>query len=692
MRLGTHLSCQTSPIRGTPPVSDDLPLGQLEVLDADVRWASGALGLPEHAFYGKDGTDPRQAVLKSLETMDVAACPGSGKTTLLVAKLAILAKKWPHRTRGVCVLSHTNAARHQVEARLGSTAIGRRLLSYPHFIGTIHAFVNEFLALPWLRSRGYRIKMVDTDVSLRKRWYALPVATRRAIETNHLDRSLLSIKSVDGDVGDVRWGKGMLGRDTDTYRKIRESCLAAMAEGYFCYDEMFVWAQDLMEKMPGVVGTIRGRFPLLFIDEAQDNSEQQSLILSRIFMDGNGAVVRQRFGDENQAIFDFVGAQEAKTDPFPCDAVRKDLPNSHRFGPGIAKLADPLGLVPYGLVGQGPKIALTSGPGEARHTVFLFSNDNIGQVLDAYACLLLETFSEAELKVGTFTAVGQVHRGIDDEHRPRHVGHYWTGYDPELASREPHPRTFVQYLSAGMRSAEAVGQTYPATEKIAEAMFRLAGMVDGATGFSRQRRGYHAALEACAGDGIARRAYEELIADLVLRREALTEESWNSRWAEVVRKVATAIAGAPLGADACGFLAWPDDLAGAGSPATIRKNRDNFYRVQKDGRQVAIRVGSIHSVKGETHTATLVLETFWQDRSGRHNLELLLPWMNGRKSGSGSAGVQQQTRLKVHYVAMTRPTHLLCVAMKRSTFENDGAMNQELIQVLGDWGWQVRAL
>ena len=41
---------------------------------------------------------------------------------------------------------------------------------------------------------------------------------------------------------------------------------------------------------------------------------------------------------------------------------------------------------------------------------------------------------------------------------------------------------------------------------------------------------------------------------------------------------------------------------------------------------------------------------------------------------------------------MTRPTHLLCVAMKRSTFEEDGAMNQELIQALGDWGWQVRAL
>ena len=47
-------------------------------------------------------------VLRSMETLDLEACPGSGKTTLLVAKLAILARKWTERRRGFCVLSHTN--------------------------------------------------------------------------------------------------------------------------------------------------------------------------------------------------------------------------------------------------------------------------------------------------------------------------------------------------------------------------------------------------------------------------------------------------------------------------------------------------------------------------------------------------------------------------------------------------------
>jgi len=107
-----------------------------------VQWACKVLGLPETAFSGLDGTDPRLGVLRANATLDVEACPGSGKTTLLVAKLAILARHWKAAERGICVLSHTNAARREIERKLGATSEGQRLLSYPHYVGTIHGFVN----------------------------------------------------------------------------------------------------------------------------------------------------------------------------------------------------------------------------------------------------------------------------------------------------------------------------------------------------------------------------------------------------------------------------------------------------------------------------------------------------------------------------------------------------------------------
>jgi hypothetical protein len=88
-----------------------------------------------------------------------------------------------------------------------------------------------------------------------------------------------------------------------------------------------------------------------------------------------------------------------------------------------------------------------------------------------------------------------------------------------------------------------------------------------------------------------------------------------------------------------------------------------------------------------------VLETYWKDRKKRHNLELLSPWLRGIKAGRCNVGVEQQSRLKVHYVAATRPTHLLCLAMKRSSFEDDeGNLNQSMVQELEQRGWQVKSI
>ena len=176
-------------------MSDNLPFEPPVITDDDVRWASRLLFSQDGAFHGETGTDPRQEVLKSMERIDVAACPGSGKTTLLVAKLAILAEKWQHRTRGICVLSHTNAARHEIESRLGNTAAGQRLLAYPHFIGTIHEFVDKFLAIPWLRSRGYPIRVIDTGICELRRWRHLDRKWRSALQKRQMDES--SIRIVD---------------------------------------------------------------------------------------------------------------------------------------------------------------------------------------------------------------------------------------------------------------------------------------------------------------------------------------------------------------------------------------------------------------------------------------------------------------------------------------------------------------
>lgn len=95
-------------------------LEDIRISDNDITWVESVMG------HGIQFDEPRRNVIKNLESIDVQAFPGSGKTTTLVAKLAILARKWPNSHAGICVLSHTNVAREEIEKRLGNTNEGRK--------------------------------------------------------------------------------------------------------------------------------------------------------------------------------------------------------------------------------------------------------------------------------------------------------------------------------------------------------------------------------------------------------------------------------------------------------------------------------------------------------------------------------------------------------------------------------------
>ena len=110
---------------------------------------------------------------------------------------------------------------------------------------------------------------------------------------------------------------------------------------------------------------------------------------------------------------------------------------------------------------------------------------------------------------------------------------------------------------------------------------------------------------------------------------------------------------------------------------------DNLFSYPPTDPKVHIRLGSIHSVKGETHAATLVLDSFFH---GDHFVQLK-PWLLGAKLGGFTGRKWENSRmlgrLRLHYVAMTRPSHLLCIALRSDT------LNAEERTILGQRGWTV---
>lgn len=651
------------------------------IREQDVAWAAQLMGLGPDGFAPVDGDDSRRQAMLRLDTVDFEACPGSGKTTLLVAKLAVLAKRWPHRQQGICVLSHTNAARNEIAAKLSNSAAGIALTRYPHFVGTIHSFVNEYLALPWLRSKGVQVRCVDTQIALLKRWKMLPSKARFALEKSRISPFALTYKTPDYAVGTV----GRFGSHTATNQAMVEANQTISEQGYLCFDEMFVWAKELLDQRPETAANLRQRFPLVFIDEAQDNSEAQSALLHRIFCEGTAPSRRQRFGDPNQAIYSSPNQSGADTDSFPAAAVHP-MPRSYRFGQNLADHVKGLGITPQALVGAGPPNHLSTDPKPP--AIFLFDDASVQTVLDRYGAHLINTFDASMLDRGTFTAVAGVH-DLDEKGRiPHAMGHYVPSYDPACTRKETAPASFAQHLARARFETDGCSNTDKLVNATAAALF-AASELAGGTHSRIARKSPHRRVIEMLADTEAASCYLALQEIVLANQGDIAPPIWVAQAQPHAETVVKRLSGSnALNANVTRFLAAPQPVGPAVGEAAILARTDNLFAYPVNAPQVRIKLGSIHSVKGETHTATLVLDSFFHS----HHLTELKPWLLGEKSGGSKTnkngkvvweGSRMLSRLKLHYVAMTRPTHLLCLAMRKDAF------GEGELETLAGRGWTV---
>lgn len=670
-----------------PEASSPIP----EITDDDVDWVRDLMEL--NVFDA-----PRHTFLTSRSTLDVSACPGSGKTTLIVAKLAILARKWPHRTKGICVLSHTNVAREEIQRRIGSTVIGQRLLGYPHFIDTIHGFVNRFLALPWLYANSYPSPTIDNDVTTAYRRGVLSTTeywtVQKFLEFRYSDFDRLRIRARDLSFG--LGGKAFPARpNAPSFRLAKQAIETAAQAGYFCYDEMFVWAFALLEDFPAVPSYLRCRFPLIILDEMQDTFELQGSLLHTVFPRASPDLVVQRVGDPNQAVFDDSDAEPDKSDTFPDpDAVRwLGIPNSFRFGPEIAALASPLAATPVGttgLCGIGPTV-IAGVPPPCENAIFIFPDNSAAEVLDTYGMHVLKTFDDVALTKGVITAVGAVHQDASDvapghAHFPKSVPHYWSGYTAEIARNKPHPKHLVQYIRAAQAVVRDGRDLSPGVEKLASGLIRLADTIGIAIPLKRKARSHRMVVAALETNDAVLASYRQFVRTLLIDWIPLTEEIWVAMQTDILAIACSLCEGAIEQEKAVNFLSWSGDdpSLAAADPPSSNDAGPNVYRVTDGERRVNIRLGSIHSVKGQTHLATLVLDTFWH----AHSSKQLLPWLLGEKSNGNGAAARDVKRLLQTYVAMTRPSHMICHGVPRSIFGDDQTLALQIATLVGR-GWRV---
>jgi DNA helicase-2/ATP-dependent DNA helicase PcrA len=227
-------------------------------------------------------------------------------------------------------------------------------------------------------------------------------------------------------------------------------------------------------------------------------------------------------------------------------------------------------------------------------------------------------------------------------------------------------------------------------ESVAFGITHLANLLAGGSHIKARAR-HHRQIEDKISIHTDEKAfYRSILTRFLIEHEPLSQELWTTL-CPTLRALAAALGGGDANSTVADpFLAWPQSPKASvlPIPSDVNAPSPNVYRVSDGGASVDIRLSSIHIAKGQTHLATLILETY----NHKHVLNSLMPWLLGNhQNGTKCTSDQAAQRLYQTYVAMTRPTHLLCLAMRNSSLGTGNAFATNQAQLI-DRGWKIRHL
>ncbi len=631
---------------------------ELIITDEDINYSEKILG-PKVCFDSQ-----RRKVIKCMESRDVVACPGSGKTTVLLAKLIILARKMSlEGNRGICVLTHTNVAIDEIKAKLGADA--NILLSYPNFFGTIQSFIDKYLAIPAsikyysvrpcriLEKEEFDFRLVQcfrrmdfresklhgllyarlgNDIKEGKSRYAINRAKEEKLQNLRLDYLTKEIIiNIEGN--ESRFVKNV---DSDSYKEYWSLIETLVKRGLISYNEADGLALKYLRDFGDLIKPLfKNRFAYVFIDEMQDTKNIQNEILSNLF--DKNKVVYQCFGDINQAIYDGLGA----------DGVWKPnnpilINNSKRFSNNIAKVSDCLAIKPYKMKGYGT---------EDIHPTIITYKDDVTNVLECFA-KLIKSHNLLEEEKPVFKAVGMV-----KDNKDLSITSYYNSFNKTHSKTNIYKdyASLSDYLVRIDSNIVKKNGTKVYFNKFINAVLKILRLSECK---NENNRYYSKTSFLKYLHDNYNETYDEMnyffikcIIKLENNEEILTE------FIEFI----TGLLCVAFNTSSNNKLVYQFiSCEATRDKVSIDKGtKNNIYEYD----DVKIEIDTVHGVKGESHTATLYLETKYH----QYSISNIIDFLNDERNQNVSS--RKKKHLKIAYVAMTRPKKLLCITMKEDVYK-----------------------
>ncbi len=275
------------------------------------------------------------------ENVFLKACPGSGKTEVVGLKAAYSVRKWGHRLGGIAILTFTNNAANVINQRV-SQFTGVERAGYPHFIGTIDSWLHGYIAHPFAHLKtGYQGRGGDRSI--------------RIIENSAISEFLYSFRAKYGMAGtgnpsanqyylefDPSYNKYVFSsgnQRTDNARNavplqpyqindLNNTKNVFWAAGFATYQDIENLCFHILTEETALCKLLARRFPLIIIDECQDLSWIQLQIVDKLREQGT---VLHFVGDLNQAIYEFKRVDPEQVKIFADTHKFKPLSLSNNF-------------------------------------------------------------------------------------------------------------------------------------------------------------------------------------------------------------------------------------------------------------------------------------------------------------------------------------------------------------------------
>ena len=495
-------------------------------------------------------------------------------------------------------------------------------------------------------------------------WSQIPRKYRSLIQTkgNSIQNSLILSFRVDWDSNKIITDSGSIRVDSPSgteYMKIKEEMFR---EGILSFQDAYDLAfRYIREKKLDFSRFSDKRFKYLFIDEVQDCDGLQVDLIQKIF-DENKVVI-QRFGDYCQAIYERDECSGPENDKLKDNQVLY-IHDSNRFGEKIAK--------PLRVLCVEDNHQLFGNEEVPSVKPIIITYENPLSVLPKYVELLGTTLIP-EMDNRSILDIANKERQEDPLHRINVKACGWVGkkgasaqkrfiesYFPPFEKKNVGPKvegvSFNEFMFKNLH-----GAIKEHAISIIQGILKYLDLCEIRNGNRRYTK--TSFLESLTATNIEHKDnfLKEVMNWALLTAKSDSDDDLNKIRSSIHQYITETIL--PIyrkeeTPDALSFF----NATNENLPEDQTTEHRNVYH--GDNGKIDIEVSTVHAVKGETHAATLYLETFY---NRHHESDRLAEQFKG----VAYAGTDADTlkNLRVTYVGMSRPRYMLCVAIQQDRFD-----------------------